>query len=78
MKIKLLVSRCGPTVSDNAGDEIDVPDDTAHDMCESVPPQATYVDPKQAREKAVPKTPKPTTAPKPEKTVKPKPEKRAA
>lgn len=32
MKVKLLVGRCGPTVNDNAGDEITVSEDEGKRM----------------------------------------------
>lgn len=35
MKLKLLVSRSGPDGAQNAGDEIDVPDDEAGRMIEA-------------------------------------------
>lgn len=76
VKIKLLVSRVGPTVNDVAGDEIDVDEDTAHAMCElSSPPQAIRLSAASGLERAVPPAPPKPAKPKAQKAVKSAPEK---
>ncbi|MGI2036403.1 hypothetical protein ACRQ1B_28910 [Rhizobium panacihumi] len=76
VKIKLLVSRVGPTVNDAPGDEIEVDEDTAIAMCETAsPPQAIRVGKGSGPEKAVPPRPTAPAVTKPQKTARPKPEK---
>lgn len=43
MKVKMLVSRCGPTVNDAPGDIIEVSKDEAERMMASDPPQCEVV-----------------------------------
>lgn len=52
MKVKLLVSRCGPGAA-SAGDIIDVSDEEAKRMFEAMPPQAEPVRETRKAEKAV-------------------------
>lgn len=53
MKVKLLVSRSGPTQSHNAGDEIDVDAAEAKRLFESNPPQAIPAEGKKAAKLAI-------------------------
>lgn len=56
MKVKLLVSRCGPNVMQNAGDEIEVSSAEGKRMMESEPPQCVPVRSSKAKvEKATKK-----------------------
>jgi hypothetical protein len=53
MRVKLLVSRIGPTINDAPGDEIEVSSDEAKAMFEAIPPQAVPVKAAAKTEKAV-------------------------